>query len=116
MYTNTGTFVLYMYILIHAYMYATESKVLGLDQIGVFQTTEPSLYARPYYVCQYYVYGTVHATYRLPTYSYCCTVRYITAYTVLRSCTVHEYVRSITTSTCTVPLRTQLATAGPDST
>ena len=44
MYTNTGTFVLYMYILIHAYMYATESKVLGLDQIGVFQTTEPSLY------------------------------------------------------------------------
>ena len=46
MYTNTGTFVLYMYILIHAYMYATESKVLGLDQIGVFQTTEPSLYYR----------------------------------------------------------------------
>ena len=44
MYTNTGTFVLYMYILIHAYMYATESKVLGLDQIGGFQTTEPSLY------------------------------------------------------------------------
>ena len=43
MYTNTGTFVLYMYILIHAYMYATESKVLGLDQIGVFQTTESSL-------------------------------------------------------------------------
>ena len=29
---------------IHAYMYATESKVLGLDQIGVFQTTESSLY------------------------------------------------------------------------
>jgi len=43
MYTNTGIFVLYMYILIHAYMYSTESKVLGLDQIGVFQTTEPSL-------------------------------------------------------------------------
>ena len=36
--------MLYMYILIHAYMYSTESKVLGLDQIGVFQTTEPSLY------------------------------------------------------------------------
>ena len=33
-----------MYILIHAYMYATESKVLGLDQIGGFQTTESSLY------------------------------------------------------------------------
>ena len=46
MYTNTGTFLLYMYILIHAYMYATESKVLGLDQIGVFQTTESSLYRR----------------------------------------------------------------------
>ena len=47
MYTNTGTYVLYMYILIHAYMYATESKVLGLDQIGVFQNTESPLYSIP---------------------------------------------------------------------
>ena len=59
MYTNAGTFVLYMYILIHAYMYATESKVLGLDQIGVFQTTEPSPYM--YRMYTYPCTGTVLA-------------------------------------------------------